>query len=149
MFNRCPANRNDVTSIPVIGCLRLRSLIQVDFRDPSFTVPNTFLWSSLEPPFAIICSSLPFIKSFIAEFAPTFITKRNSSRSKGSSFKAVWCKPHGGHQKAFHRLKESVYSLRATKANVPVNAIATGDGPNDQHHYNEADVAKDTHFSGI
>ena len=131
-FQRRSANRNDVTSIPVVGCLRLRSLVQVDFRDPSFTVPNAFLWSMLEPPFAIICSSLPIIKPLTAELAPTFITERTHFRNKGPFSIAANCKPDGCHQKAFHRLEEGVNSPKATITNVLLDGTVAGDGPKDQ-----------------
>ena len=140
LFNQYFANRDDVTSIPVVGCLRLRSLVQVDFRDPSFTVPDPFLWSMLEPPFAIIIASLPIIKPLITGFASTFITKQNPSRSQGPFSKAAGCKPDDGHQKAFHRLEEGVYSPKAAKANVLVDDLTTVDGPKDKRHSDEADV---------
>ena len=148
-FNRSCSNRNDATSIPVVGCLRLRSLVQVDFRDPSFTVPDPFLWTMLEPTFAILIASLPIIKPLTVEFVPAFITKWNHSRSKGPFSKAARCQPDGGHQKAFHRLEEGVYSLKAARANILIDDGSTGNGPTDQHHYNAADVAKDTKLSRV
>ncbi|KAL8793921.1 MAG: hypothetical protein Q9195_003540 [Heterodermia aff. obscurata] len=119
----------------------------VDFRDPSFTVSYAFLWSMLELPFAIIIASLPVIKPLIAEFAPTLITKGNSSRGKGSLSRAATYEPDGGHQATFHRLQEGVYSQKAAKFSVVTDEITMGDGPEDRYHYNEVDVVKDTKFS--
>ena len=103
----------------------------------------------LEPPFAIIITSLPIIKPLIAELAPTFITRWNSSRSQGPSSKAARCKPDGGHQETFHRLEEGVYSLKAAQANVLIDRVIMGDDPNDQHHYNEADVVEEPKASRV
>ena len=103
----------------------------------------------LEPPFAIVCSSLPIIKPLIAELAPSFITKRISFRVKGRFSKGTSCKLDSGHQKPFHRLDERVYTLEAAKANVLVDNMCAGDDPGDQHHYNEADAVKDTGFSRV
>ena len=103
----------------------------------------------LEPPFAIVCSSLPIVKPLIAQLVPIFNTKRNSSGVKGPFSNETSCRPDGGHQKAFYRLDERVHSLKAAKANVLVDDMCTSNDSRVQHHYNEADAVKDTSFSRV
>ena len=112
-----------------MGCLRLTSLVRVDFKDPSFTVPDAFLWSMIEPPFAIICASLPVIKPLAAKLIPAFITRRSTSGSDRPFSKPARDIPDGSHQKKFQRLDEGYHHLGAVK----------------RHTFSDESIMRDSH----
>ena len=101
-------------SIPIIGGFRFQALLQVNFRDVSATLPNGYMWSMLEPPFAIICACLPITRPLLAKVLPKPFTNRSAKDSnKTLSWVARNYDTEAGNQRNFQHLRVRLYLLIA------------------------------------
>ncbi|KAI9728095.1 MAG: hypothetical protein M1834_007811 [Cirrosporium novae-zelandiae] len=65
-----------------VSIVRLKSLMDIDFTDVTYSTPIAFLWSLLEMKLAVINANLPLLRPVVSRVFPKFISK--SFRSKNS-----------------------------------------------------------------
>jgi hypothetical protein len=47
------------------------SLMNIDFSDPTWTLPMGLLWTVLEPELAIIAANFPFLRQYVSKILPS------------------------------------------------------------------------------
>lgn len=73
------------TSITAISIVRIKSLTDISFTDPTYTLPMGLLWTVLEPELAIINANLPLMRRLFVKFAPKLFSFTRTKRSMGQS----------------------------------------------------------------
>ncbi|OTA93660.1 hypothetical protein M434DRAFT_64332, partial [Hypoxylon sp. CO27-5] len=56
--------------ITAISIIRLKSLMDISFTDPTWTLPMGLLWTVLEPELAILGANFPFMRSYLSKLLP-------------------------------------------------------------------------------
>lgn len=59
--------------------IRLKSLMEIDFTDITYSVQMGVMWTVIEPELAIICANMPLLKTVVSRMAPGLFS---SSRTK-------------------------------------------------------------------
>lgn len=75
------------TSITAISIVRIKSLTEISFTDPTWTLPMGLLWTVLEPELAIINANLPLMRRLFAQIAPRLFsfTRSRAGKRTGTS----------------------------------------------------------------
>ncbi|PSR79794.1 hypothetical protein BD289DRAFT_485381 [Coniella lustricola] len=85
--------------ITAISIVRLKSLMDISFTDPTWTLPMGLLWTVLEPELAIINANLPLMKRLFTRMLPRLFS---SSRSRGTGGNGL--NASGSHLNQFEKL---------------------------------------------
>ncbi|KAI1101969.1 hypothetical protein F4804DRAFT_314559 [Jackrogersella minutella] len=56
--------------ISAISIIRLLSLMDISFTDPTWTLPMGLLWTVLEPELAILVANFPFMRPYLSKILP-------------------------------------------------------------------------------
>ncbi|KAL7622877.1 hypothetical protein AAE478_006556 [Parahypoxylon ruwenzoriense] len=56
--------------ITAISIIRLKSLIDISFLDPTWTLPMGLLWTVLEPELVILVANFPFLRPYLSMLLP-------------------------------------------------------------------------------
>ncbi|KAI2465845.1 hypothetical protein F4781DRAFT_407864 [Annulohypoxylon bovei var. microspora] len=56
--------------ITAISIIRLKSLMDISFTDPTWTLPMGLLWTVLEPELAILVANFPFMRPYLSKMLP-------------------------------------------------------------------------------
>ncbi|KAJ6134358.1 hypothetical protein N7523_000680 [Penicillium sp. IBT 18751x] len=79
--------------VSIISIIRLKSLMDIDFSDITYSVQMGVMWTTIEPELAIICANMPFLKTILSRMVPgLFSTGRAKQSASG--------------QQTFERLEE-------------------------------------------
>ncbi|KAJ5674916.1 uncharacterized protein N7477_004850, partial [Penicillium maclennaniae] len=79
--------------VSIISIIRLKSLMDIDFSDITYSVQMGVMWTTIEPELAIICANMPFLKTILSRMVPgLFSTGRSKQSASG--------------QQTFERLEE-------------------------------------------
>ncbi|KAJ5812170.1 hypothetical protein N7474_008471 [Penicillium riverlandense] len=65
--------------VSIISIIRLKSLMEIDFTDITYSVQMGVMWTVIEPELAIICSNMPLLKTVLSRMAPGLFS---ASRTK-------------------------------------------------------------------
>ncbi|KAI1387562.1 uncharacterized protein F4822DRAFT_406930 [Hypoxylon trugodes] len=94
--------------ITAISIIRLKSLIDISFTDPTWTLPMGLLWTVLEPELAILVANFPFMRPYLSKLFPKDWSMSPSSwRSRKED-------------------RENFERLEADRAAVPLQTIGGG-----------------------
>ncbi|KAI0011189.1 hypothetical protein F4779DRAFT_574609 [Xylariaceae sp. FL0662B] len=66
--------------ITAISIIRLKSLMDISFADPTWTLPMGLLWTVLEPELGILVANFPFMRPYLAKLLPKAWSMTLSSR---------------------------------------------------------------------
>lgn len=80
-----------------ISIIRIFSLMDISFTDPTFTLPMGLLWTVLEPELAIIIANASFIRSFLRavglleyfSICATWTSRKGTSKFRSSKFEEI------------------------------------------------------------
>ncbi|KAI0141128.1 hypothetical protein F4776DRAFT_676996 [Hypoxylon sp. NC0597] len=56
--------------ITAISIIRLKSLMEISFIDPTWTLPMAIFWTVLEPELAILVANFPFLRLYLSKLLP-------------------------------------------------------------------------------
>jgi hypothetical protein len=68
-------------SVSIISVIRLKSLMEIDFSDITYSVQMGVMWTTLEPQLAIICANMPFLKTILTKMVPGLFSTNRTKQS--------------------------------------------------------------------
>lgn len=84
-------------SVTAISVIRIFSLMDISFTDPTYTLPMGLLWTVLEPELAIIIANASFIRSFLRavglleyfSICASWTSRKGTSKFRSSKFEEI------------------------------------------------------------